>query len=283
VSALILFTAPGCLRCRVARAFLNERSLPFEELDFQGEGREAFQRFYREHRADIRRGPDGVEFPILHDGERVVQGVGEIAARLQAGDRLAGFVGSNTLGQGWIDGLDVSAGDPAAGGDFLSVLRHLKAQGLRTELRADGRNGDLLERVIEEGLADRLVFDPVGPAEVYEAAFGAPLSEEALRRSLALAARAPEVRFVLTLRPLSRPGGEGAWLTPEEAARAAELTAEATGNRQLPFLLRAGDPPPGEAPLPKPALFKIRTACRRHMPKTDLKNGVTHVQSGRRS
>jgi pyruvate formate lyase activating enzyme len=274
VSARTLFTAPGCQRCKVARAFLNERSLPFEELDFKGEGREAFQRFYREHRADIRRGPDGVEFPILRDGERVVQGVGEIVARLQAGDRLAGFVGQNTLGQGWIDGLDVSAGDPAAGEAFLAVLRHLKAQGLRTELRADGRNGDLLERVTEEGLADRLVFDPVGPPEAYEAAFGTRLAEDDLRRSLDLAARAPEVRFVLTVRPLPRPGGEVAWTTPQEAARAAELTAQATGNRQLPFLVRAGDPPPGEAPLPKPALFKVRTACRRHMPRTDITNGV---------
>ncbi|MCF8063255.1 MAG: hypothetical protein K9M82_12110, partial [Deltaproteobacteria bacterium] len=198
-----LFTAPGCLRCKVAKAFMNERGVPFVELDFKGEGKEAFQRFYREHRAHIRRGPEGVEFPILHDGERVVQGVGEIVARLRAGDRLEGFVGRNTLGHGWIDGLDVSAGDPSAPDDFLAVLRHLKEQGLRTELRADGRNVDLLERVIEEGLADRLIFDPVGPAEVYEGAFGTPLSEEALRRSLALAARAPEVRFVLTLRFLT--------------------------------------------------------------------------------
>ena len=65
-----------------------------------------------------------------------------------------------------------------------------------------------------------------------------------------------------------------AWLTPEEAGRAAELTAEATGDRRLPFLVRPGDPPPGEAPLSKPSLFKVRTACRRHMPKTDLTNGV---------
>ena len=264
-----LFTAAGCMRCEVAKAFMNERGVPFQELDFKGEGKDAFQRFYREHRGDIRRGPDGVEFPILHDGERVVQGVGEIVARLQAGDRLAGFVGPSGLGQGWIDGLDVSAGDPAAGEEFLAVLRHLKEQGLRTELRADGRNGDLLERVIEDRLADRLVFDPVGSAEVYEGAFGTPLSEEDLCRSLSLAVRAPEVRFVLTLRFLSRAGG-AAWLSAEEAARAAELTAEATGDRHRPFLVRAGDPPPGEAPPPNPALFKYRTACRRFMPKTDL-------------
>jgi len=265
-----LYSATGCVRCKIAKAFMMERGIPCEERDIKAEGREAFQRFYREHRSEIHRGPDGVEFPVLFDGERVVQGVGEIVARLQAEGRLEGFVGRSALGHGWIDGLNVSAGDPSAAEDFLAVLRHLKAQGLRTEVRADGRNVDLLERVIREGLADRLVFDPVGPAELYEAAWGKPLKEEALRRSLSLAAEAPEVRFVLTLRPLPRPGGNAEPLTLEEAGRTAELIAEATGDRHLPFFIQAGEPAPGGNPLPRAALFKIRTACRRHMVKADI-------------
>ncbi len=28
-----LFTASGCLRCKVAKAFINERDIPFDELD----------------------------------------------------------------------------------------------------------------------------------------------------------------------------------------------------------------------------------------------------------
>ncbi len=263
-----LFSATGCMRCSIARAFMDQRGTPYEEQDIKAEGKEAFNRFYREHRAEIHRGADGVEFPVLFDGERVVQGVGKIVARLQAEDRLEGFVGRSALGQGWIDGLNVSAGNPSAGEDFLAVLRHLKTHGLQTEVRADGRNGDLLERVVAEGLVDRLVFDPVGPPELYESALGTPLEEEAFRRSLAAAARAPELRFVLTLRPLTRTGGEAAPLSPEEAGRTAQLTAEATGDKQLPLFLQAGEP------LPQPVLFKLRTACRRHMPKTDLTNGV---------
>jgi pyruvate formate lyase activating enzyme len=266
----ILFSATGCIRCKAAKSYMTKRGIAFQEQDIKAEGQAFFQHFYREHRAEIRRGPDGVEFPILFDGERLVQGVGEILARLQAGDHLAGFVGWNTLGHGWIDGLDLSAGDPSANEAFLVVLRHLKEQGLQTEIRADGRNGNLLERVIAEGLASRLVFDPVGPAERYETALGVPLDPDALRQSLALAAKAPEVRFVLTLRSLGHAGEEVDPITPEEAGRVAEMTAMATGNRQLPFFIQAGKPEPGQAPLPKEVLFKIRTACRRHMPRADI-------------
>jgi glutaredoxin len=65
----ILFTAAGCVRCTIAKKFMLERGLACEEHDIGGEGKDLFNRFYREHRSAVFRGRGGIEFPVFADAE----------------------------------------------------------------------------------------------------------------------------------------------------------------------------------------------------------------------
>jgi len=241
--SLIIFTSTGCARCKTAKSFLDDKGVSYEENDIKGDGREAFNLFYRENRPRIYRGKEGVEFPILFTGEKIIQGVGEILGWLQAGENLK-----------------------------VTVLRYLKKQGLKIQLEADGRNADLLEAVIRENLVDRIIFDLLGTAKIYEAITGRPLKREELVQSIVLAIQAPDYKFVLTMHPVKRNDGKLAFITPEEAAQAAALVEQTTGNKKHPFFIRALSPSPelDIAPLPHTALFKYRTACRRYMVMAEI-------------
>ncbi len=268
-----LYTVPGCVRCRVARSFLEKQKTPYEELDIQGEGKAAFQQLYRLHRADIHRGPEGIEFPILSAGDAVIQGVGPICAWLQAGDLLQDAVDRSELSHGWVDGLHLSKVDLEQEEAFIAVLTHLKEQGLFLQPDTDGRNPHLLSAVIENRLADRLVFHLLGPAALYPALTGSRLDEGALSQSLQLVVQAPAYEFVLRLLPF--PGEDGGldYLPPESAAQTAALVEKATGSKKLPFVIEAVPPGPEQdlAPLDQPALFKYRRACRRYQVLADIR------------
>jgi len=270
--SLIIFTSTGCARCKTAKSFLDDKGVSYEENDIKGDGREAFNLFYRENRPRIYRGKEGVEFPILFTGEKIIQGVGEILGWLQAGENLKGFIHRSELSHGWIDGLNISTGTRDFGDDFLTVLRYLKKQGLKIQLESYGRNADLLEVVIRENLVDRIIFDLLGTAKIYEAITGRPLKREELVQSIVLAIQAPDYKFVLTMRPVKRNDGKLAFITPEEAAQAAALVEQTTGNKKHPFFIRALSPSPelDIAPLPHTALFKYRTACRRYMVMAEI-------------
>jgi glutaredoxin len=271
---LTLFTAAGCARCQIARKFMAAKDLAFEAHDAVGEGKELFGQFYRAQRASIRRGAEGVEFPVLADGSEVRQGVAAVIAWLQAGPRLAGFIGRSELSKGWVGGLQVSQGDPAALEDLAVVLGFLKRNGLKLQLDTDGRNAAVLQHLLEHGLGDRVVMDLKGPRALYAALVGAPVDPEEITRSMALAVRFPEVRFETTVAPVTPAGGgpEGTrCLTPEEVAATAEWLKAATGSHRQPYVLRVpapqagpGDRRPSSA-RPQPSdLFRHRTAARRH-------------------
>jgi pyruvate formate lyase activating enzyme len=77
---------------------------------------------------------------------------------------------------------------------------------------------------------------------------------------------------VLTIHTLKQNDGELAFITPEEAAQAAALVEQITGNKKHLFFVRALSPSPelDIVPLPQTALFKYRTACRRYMVMTEI-------------
>lgn len=200
--SLILFTAAGCARCQIAKKFVHAKNLGCDEHDAVGEGREFFGKFYRAHRSAIVRGADGVEFPILADGAEVRQGVAAVVAWLQAGARLDGFIGRSDVSKGWVGGLHVSKGDPAALEDLLAVLGFLKRSGLKLQLNTDGRNAAVLERLLEQGMADRVVMELKGPRALYAAMIGGPVDIAEVHRSMTLAAGFPEHRFETTVAPV---------------------------------------------------------------------------------
>ena len=95
-----IFSATGCMRCKIVKSYMDDHAMVYEEHDIKAEGKDAFNLFYRENRPNIYRGKDGVEFPILFTGKKIIQGVGEILAFLKAEDRLNEFVKRSDLGCG---------------------------------------------------------------------------------------------------------------------------------------------------------------------------------------
>lgn len=269
---MTLFSATGCVRCRMAAAFMDERGLSYETEDALGQGKDVFKQFYRDHRSAVTRGPDGIAFPILFTGKTVVQGLGPVLAFLQAGAALDSFVTLDHSPHGWISGLDLSARPLPDGSDFLALLRFLKQKGLNIQIDTCGRNPHILTSVITEGLCDKMVFILHGPASRYEDLTGLPLDEADLSASLSLLTSVKDYTLLLPVRPVSTSQGPGVSITPEEAAQAARLVETATGSKKHPFFIQPLAPrkDSGLAPLTPPQLFKYRTLCRRFMVMADI-------------
>lgn len=283
--SLTLFTATGCVRCNIAKKFMREKNIAFEEHDAVGEGKERFGQFYRTHRQAVVRGKEGVEFPVLVDGHVIRQGVAVVIAYLHAGAGLEGFFGRSELSKGWVGGIDVSAGDPAAVNDLAAVLGFLKKNGLKLQLDTDGRNAAVLEHLLGQELGDRMVMDIKGPRLLYGAMLGMEINPEEVSRSMALAARFPECRFETTVAPVPRAGEDPesiSYLTPEEIAETAHWLKEATGSHRQPYVLRIFDPQnhPNDRfrsveKLPHSSLFRHRTTARKFQVLTEIETNST--------
>lgn len=278
IQVYTIYSATGCTRCKIIMAKMRQLGIEYQEHDMKADGKEAFQRFYAANRKAICRGPEGVEFPILTDGETIRQGLGPAMAWLQAGPgALAGFFRVGVLHKEWLDGIDVSGGDAAEADAFLAILRELKKNAMKLEIETDGKNAALLETVIREGLAARLVMNVRGPLSLYGRLAGGPRAEDELRKSIALVAAFPAKQFVTTVVPFRRDNGEPAYLTPGEVGEAAALIAAAAGDKQQPYLLRLFRPEIARdealrqvEPLTAGMLLPYRSAARAHQVKTEI-------------
>jgi pyruvate formate lyase activating enzyme len=261
----------------MARKFMLEKGLAYEEHDINGEGKDLFGQFYRAHRMAIFRGPEGIEFPVLGDGASVRQGVGAVVGYLHSGARLDGFIGRSGLSGGWIDGLRVSGGDPAMADDLLAVLGFLKKNGLRLQLYTSGRNSILLKRLLDRGIGDRAVMDLKGPRRLYGLLLGEAIDPAEVSRTMEVVVKFPEYRFETTVAPVCREGGEVRYLAPEEVEETAGWLREVTGSHRQPYLLRLFDPAgsPDERcraleKLPPQALLRYRAVARKHQVFADV-------------
>lgn len=279
---MALFSATGCARCKVIRGFLEARGLDFQEHDALGEGREAFKAFYQQNRRNVHRGPDGIEFPLLADGEVVRQGIAAVLGHLMAGRALEGFFKAGTLHGEWVDGIDVSGGDPGSGERLLEVLQLLKSRGFKLQIETDGTNANLLQSLLERKLADRVVMAVKGPLNLYGAITGHEVDPEKIRKSIALVAACEDYRFFTTITPVARQAGETvefSYLTPEDVGEVARLLEEVTGDNKQPYGLCLFDPKSAAderlknlATLPMNALFLYRTKARRHQVRAEIVN-----------
>jgi len=267
---LTLFSAPGCMRCKIVKSYMDDNGLNFQEFDFKSDGKDEFNAFYRKNRADIFRGKEGVEFPILYTGEKVVQGVGMIIAFLKAEDKLNHFITRSRLSHGWISGLTVSAKDTSFSDDFIEVVQYLKKHGLKIQVKTDGRNAHILKQLLQEHLVDRLIFNLIGPARLYEIFTGMPLSEQDLSKSLLLLEQCPDYQIILSLAVIQRPDNQISCISPEEASEAAAFVEQTTGRKTHPFYIKENISSHEKETLPLINLFKYRTACRRHMVKAEI-------------
>ena len=98
-----IYTATGCVRCKITKSFMAGNGIEFEEFDFQGDGKDAFGKFYRANRKDIYRDQDGVEFPVFSDSSQIRQGVSVIIGYLVSGGKLDGFIKRSRLHGEWRD------------------------------------------------------------------------------------------------------------------------------------------------------------------------------------
>jgi pyruvate formate lyase activating enzyme len=182
---IILYTAPDCLRCKIVKAFLHEKGLSYEAVDFK-EQKDTFATFYRANRPKIYRNPEGVEFPLFDDGNCIKQGSGEIIAYLLAGHELEGSVTRSDLLHGWISGLYPSLCPSEHEEHYRELVRHLADGGLRVHIQADGRKPELLKNLIGNGHVSRLTLTILGPASVYNDFFCGPVATEELAKTIEL-------------------------------------------------------------------------------------------------
>jgi glutaredoxin len=275
-----IYTATGCSRCKIAKKFMDEHAIPFQEVDIKAEGKDAFGQFYRNNRSAVFRGKEGIEFPIFTDDAAIRQGVGVVLAYLHAGTKLDGFIGRSELSHGWMDGIHVSEGDASLADDFITVLSYIKKNGLNLQLDTDGRNASVLEKLLERQLGDRVVMEVKGPLPLYAGILNKEMDPDEIKSTIRLVAKFPEHRFQTTVAPVVRQE-EGTqtirYLTPEEIAETAKLIQELTGSNKQPYLLRLFDPSTASdqrlksvEKMPPNALFPYRSAARRHQVLTEI-------------
>lgn len=274
----ILYTAAGCARCKITKRFMTEQDIAFDEFDIKTDGKEAFARFYRANRNAIFRDEDGVEFPVFTDGSAIRQGVGVVIGHLVAGDGLDGFIGRSMLHGEWIDGFNISGGDPTRADELIRVLSYLKQNRLKIQLNTSGKNARVLEKIVARGLGDRMIMEVKGPAALYEALTGQGIDARELEQSIHLTTRFGEYQFYTTIAPLKRSHEPVSFLSPEEIGQTARMIEAATGSKKQPYELCAFDPASAgdealkslEA-LPDSAMFKYRAAARRYQVMTEIK------------
>jgi pyruvate-formate lyase-activating enzyme/glutaredoxin len=275
-----LFTATGCARCKIAKKFMDEKGIGYEEHDISGEGKDLFAQFYRNNRSSVYRGKEGIEFPVFTDGTIIRQGVGVVIAFLRAGTRLDGFIGRSELSHGWMDGIHVSEGDPALTDELAEVLGFLKKNGLKLQFDTNGKNASIVQKLLEQGLGDRVIMDIKGPMVLYNALLGEEIDPQEIRRTMELVTKFPEYRFETTVAPVFGQGSETGgvrYLTPEEIGDTAKWIREVTASNKQPYLLRPFDPDTSPdqrfkslEKLSPNSLLRYRSAARKHLVLTEI-------------
>ena len=277
-----LFSTEGCARCKILKARMAELGIAYDEHDFKGAGKDVFQQFYVANRKAVYRGPEGIEFPVLTDGTVIKQGVGTALAYLEGGAAMDGFFRIGVMRKEWLDGINVSAGDPAQGENFLAVLRYLKKNAMKTLVETNGRNADLLEKVLAEKLADKVIMNVPGPLPMYSALAGMLVSHQEVERSIAMVAKLTDYQFQTTVVPVLRSPGEVTYLTPAEIGETAKLIEAASGSKKQPYLIKfyrhsASDAPELKdlEPMAASMLFPYRTAARAYQVAVEIEKEPT--------
>ena len=86
----------------------------------------------------------------------------------------------------YLDGLVITGGEPTVDPDLLPFLKQVKKMGYDIKLDTNGSNPDVLQAVIDSGLADYLAMDIKGPLDSYEKYCGLKIDPEVLKISIGL-------------------------------------------------------------------------------------------------
>ncbi len=104
--------------------------------------------------------------------------------------------------KGWLDGVCVSGGEPLLHEDLDMLLRVVKERDLQVKVDTNGAFPDRLERLLADGLVDRVAMDVKAPIERYREVARVHVDVEAILRSVdLLRAAAVPVTFRTTVVP----------------------------------------------------------------------------------
>jgi pyruvate formate lyase activating enzyme len=116
---------------------------------------------------------------------------------------------------------------------------------------------------------------------LYTGILGQEIEPDEIKKTIALVAKFPSYEFHTTIAPVIRGEGESpeiSYMTPDEIGETASLIEEATGSKKNPYFLKFFDPKQSSdealkavETLPDSAMFKYRTAARRHQVLTEIK------------
>ena len=99
---------------------------------------------------------------------------------------------------GWISGLYLSSCPDDHEENFMEVVKHLTAGGLKVCLQSDGRKVKFLEKLFMSQGVCKVQLNIIGSNEVYETMFGQSLTQQGLTKSITLvqASNCGEIRFL---------------------------------------------------------------------------------------
>lgn len=104
--------------------------------------------------------------------------------------------------RGFLDAVVISGGEPAVQPDLLPVLRRIKELGYLVKLDTNGTRPDLIQEILEKGLADYIAMDIKGPPDAYDRMSGVRADFATIQRSVSLIRRvAPQYEFRTTVAP----------------------------------------------------------------------------------
>ena len=88
--------------------------------------------------------------------------------------------------KGKLDGLVVTGGEPTLHNDLSEFLAKVKGMGFLTKLDTNGSRPEVVEKVIDAGLADFIAMDLKAPLDNYKRLAGVNVLQEKLLKSIEL-------------------------------------------------------------------------------------------------
>ncbi|MBP3731469.1 MAG: hypothetical protein J6I40_08385 [Mailhella sp.] len=252
---ITVFSSTGCIRCKIVKSYLKDHDFPFTEHDVKTEeGKNAFREFYRTHRSSVRRDEQGIFFPVVEDGDAIVQDAGPSLGWFIGGAELSQIFLPNNLGHGWT-GVNVIPYRTETEIHFVEICRLMKKGGLNIEAVTEGANPKLLDVLLEQKLIDRLTFKVIPGFE----------NENFLQSITEVAKRLPGLNVNIIADIADFCDASGVMPQAPLVGKIAECVRSASTDGNIPFAICCSL---SEAP----NLFPYRTAARRWLPKTEIVN-----------
>ena len=118
--------------------------------------------------------------PFCHNSELVLPDlVKKAGAKLEENffDELADR-------KGFLDAIVISGGEPTLQPDLLPVLSRIKSLGYLVKLDTNGLRPDLIQDILEKGLADYIAMDIKAPVYKYQQIAGVPVNTDRIQQSI---------------------------------------------------------------------------------------------------